>query len=195
MDHIWKRLVARDVSRSDDRFEISRDVEMLESQSRKASEFVRSHSEEDAPAVKVFQNLLSAIEEMGVIEVDLFISLPHHRDILFYLLRREERLERGLQIGFQIIFQLTIRKDLSARSFKNLFQSQINGLIGFDECPIEIEDDSSDPFLHITDDIPESLKKVAGDILVDAVSIEGIFSENEIGFLSGTSVGKAVPDE
>jgi hypothetical protein len=78
---------------------------------------------------------------------------------------------------------------------KNLLQSQVNRLVGLDERPIEIEDDSADPFFQVSEDVMKVLKGVAGDVLIDAVRVEEVFGKDEIRFTGRTPVGETISDE
>ena len=78
---------------------------------------------------------------------------------------------------------------------KGFFQTQEDRLIGLDQSTIQIEDNSSDSFLQIAEDILKALKEMAGDILFDAIGVERVLGEDEVRLLSRTSIGEAIADE
>jgi len=49
--------------------------------------------------------------------------------------------------------------------------------------------------LQIIQDLLEVLKKMAGNLMLGTVSVQGLLGKNEIGFLSRAPVGETVTDE
>ena len=78
---------------------------------------------------------------------------------------------------------------------KARFQPGVDRLVGFNQCPVEVKNNPADPLLQIIQDLLEVSKKMVGDLLFDAVSVQGLLGKDEIRFLSRAPVGETVTDE
>jgi hypothetical protein len=78
---------------------------------------------------------------------------------------------------------------------KTLLQTEIDRLIGFNQCSIKVEDNATDLLPQIIENLSKAVKIMAGYFLFHTIGVKRIFSKDEVCFLSPTPVGKAISDE
>jgi len=80
----------------------------------------------------------------------------------------------------------------SSKGSKRFLHPQVDGFIRFDERSVETEDDPLDVFSQTVKDLSEIIIEIAGDILIDAVTVKGSLGKDEVCLLGGTAVGETI---